>query len=171
MVTIDLERVNATSLYPLRQAPYAQLSYVLTTDYGVNYTLGFMPSDLMPDIEAYEFAISNTNHRKSPRDPKLRQTILTLIYEFFRKREAVMLYLCETGDNRQKLRSRLFESWFRSSGHQKAFMFFSTEIPDEEGIENFVALIVRPDHPQLAFIAQQFSDTIDLFRDKPEQIL
>ena len=43
--------------------------------------------------------------------------------------------------------------------------------PDEEGISNFVALIVRPDHPRFAFIAQQFSDTIELFRDnKPENI-
>ena len=94
MVKIDLERVNTSAPYMLRLAPYAQLSYILTTDYGVNYTLSFMPSDLMPNIEAYEFAISNTNHRKSPRDPKLRQTILALVYEFFRKREAVMLYLC-----------------------------------------------------------------------------
>ena len=98
MVTIDLKHVNESAPYALRLAPYAQLSYILTTDYGVNYTLSFMPSDLMPEIEAYEFAISNTNHRKSPRDPKLRQTILTLVYEFFRTREAVMLYLCETGD-------------------------------------------------------------------------
>lgn len=171
MVTIDLKHVNESAPYALRLAPYAHLSYILTTDYGVNYTLSFMPSDLMPEIEAYEFAISNTNHRKSPRDPKLRQSILTLVYEFFRTREAVMLYLCETGDNRQKHRSRLFESWFRASGHQTTFAFLSAQIPDEEGISNFVALIVRPDHPRFAFIAQQFSDTIELFRDnKPGNI-
>ena len=157
MVTIDLKHVNESAPYALRLAPYAQLSYILTTDYGVNYTLSFMPSDLMPEIEA--------------RDPKLRQSILTLVYEFFRTREAVMLYLCETGDNRQKHRSRLFESWFRASGHQTTFAFLSAQIPDEEGISNFVALIVRPDHPRFAFIAQQFSDTIELFRDnKPENI-
>ena len=171
MVTIDLKHVNESAPYALRLAPYAQLSYILTTDYGVNYTLSFMPSDLMPEIEAYEFAISNTNHRKSPRDPKLRQSILTLVYEFFRTREAVMLYLCETGDNRQKHRSRLFESWFRASGHQTTFAFLSAQIPDEEGISNFVALIVRPDHPRFAFIAQQFSDTIELFRDNLQPII
>lgn len=53
------------------------------------------------------------NHRKSPRDYKLRDSILTLLYEFFRNREAVMLYLCETGDNRQGHRNRLFASWYR----------------------------------------------------------
>lgn len=43
----------------------------------------------------------------------------------------------------------------------------TAELPDEYGIWNYVALILRPDHPQLS-IAQQFSDTIALFRDKPE---
>ena len=130
-----------------------------------------MPSDLMPEYDAYEFAISNTNNRKSPRDYKLRQTILSLIYEFFRQRNAVMLYLCETGDNRQKYQSRLFESWFRSSGYQKTFVLMTAELPDEYGIWNYVALILRPDHPQFVSIAQQFSDTIALFRDKPEPYL
>ena len=133
MVTIDLIRVNANALYTVKPAPYAELSYMLTTDYGVNYTISFMPSDLMPEYDAYEFAISNTNNRKSPRDYKLRQAILSLIYEFFRQRNAVMLYLCETGDNRQKYRSRLFESWFRSSGYQKTFtlpLFFVLTIPN-----------------------------------------
>lgn len=101
MVTIDLIRVNANALYTVKPAPYAELSYMLTTDYGVNYTISFMPSDLMPEYDAYEFAISNTNNRKFLRDYKLRQTILSLIYEFFRQRNAVMLYLCETGDNRR----------------------------------------------------------------------
>ncbi|CCX60772.1 putative uncharacterized protein [Bacteroides sp. CAG:598] len=44
----------------------------------------------------------------------------------------------------------------------------TAELPDEYGIWNYVALILRPDHPQFVSIAQQFSDTIALFRDKPE---
>ena len=167
MVTLNTERINATSPYLLvpNRRP---LFYDFITDYGVDYNVGFTPSDLLPETEAYEFVLTNPNNRKSPRDYKLRQTILTLIYEFFRQRNAVMLYLCETGDNRQKYRSRLFESWFRSSGYQKTFVLMTAELPDEYGIWNYVALILRPDHPQFVSIAQQFSDTIALFRDKPE---
>ena len=170
MVTLNIEHINAASPYKLT-TNRRPLFYDFITDYGIDYNAGFTPSNLLPDIEAYEFVLTNPSNRKSPRDPKLRQSILTLVYEFFRTREAVMLYLCETGDNRQKHRSRLFESWFRASGHQTTFAFLSAQIPDEEGISNFVALIVRPDHPRFAFIAQQFSDTIELFRDnKPENI-
>ena len=46
----------------------------------------------------YEFNIVNTNNRTSPRDPKVRDTVLTFIYDFFQTREAAMLYICETGD-------------------------------------------------------------------------
>lgn len=166
VTTLDIERINAVCPYPLT-ATRRPLFYNFITDFGVDYTVGFTPSNLLPKVEAYEFVLTNPGNRKSPRDPKLRQTILALVYEFFRKREAVMLYLCETGDNRQKHRSRLFESWFRSSGSQTTFAFLSAQIPDEEGIPNYVALIVRPDHPRFAFIAQQFSDTLELFRDKP----
>lgn len=167
MVTLDLNRINAASPYVLtpNRRP---LFYDFITDYGIDYNAGFAPSNLLPAIEAYEFVLTNPGNRKSPRDPKLRQTILTLIYEFFRTRNAVMLYLCETGDNRQRLRSRLFESWYRSSGYQTTFALLTAQLPDEDGIQNFVALLVRPDHPQFALIAQEFSDTIELFRDKPE---
>ncbi len=50
----------------------------------------------------------------------------------------------------------------------KLFAFLAAQLPDEDGILNYVALIARPDHPRFAFIAQQFSDAIELFRDKPE---
>ena len=166
MVTIDLIRVNANALYTVKPAPYAELSYMLTTDYGVNYTISFMPSDLMPEYDAYEFAISNTKNRKFLRDYKLRQTILSLIYEFFRQRNAVMLYLCETGDNRRNIGAVCLNRG--SAGYQKTFVLMTAELPDEYGIWNYVALILRPDHPLFVSIAQQFSDTIALFRDKPE---
>lgn len=168
MVNINLEKVNAEAPYTLEPVPYDSLFYSLTTDYGVNYTLGFMPNELLPGIDAYEFIISNVNNRKSPRDLKLWQTILSLLYEFFCQPEAVLIYLCETGDNRQGYRSRLFESWFHASSRQRGFAYFSADIMDEEGTMNYVALVVRIDHPRFSWIATRFSEAVQLFRKKPE---
>ena len=168
MVTLNLDRVNAVSPYQLIPSEYP-LFYNFITDYGIDYNVGFTPSDLMPDYESYEFIITNPNHRKSPRDYKLRDSILTLLYEFFRNREAVMLYLCETGDKRQEHRNRLFASWYQhATKHHKYFALLNAVIPDEEGVWNYVALILRPDHPQFVKIAQEFNETVELFRDKPE---
>lgn len=38
---IDLERVNASAPYIFTPAPFALLSYVLTTDYGVDVFVFF----------------------------------------------------------------------------------------------------------------------------------
>lgn len=169
MVKIDLERVNAEAPYKLESVPYASLFYSLKTDYEVDYALGFMPNELLPGVDAYEFIISNTNNRKSPRDLKLRQTILALLYEFFRQPEAVLIYLCETGDNRQSYRNRLFESWFHTSSRQRGFAYFSADIMDEEGIMNYVALVIRVDHPRFSWIASRFGEAVQLLRRKPER--
>lgn len=99
MVTIDLARVNRISPYSL-VASNRPLFYELITDTGIDYTIGFTPNGILLDVLSYEFVIVNRSQRKSPRDVKLRQSIIALIQEFFRQREAVLIYICETGDNR-----------------------------------------------------------------------
>ena len=167
MVTIDLERVNVVAPYHFTLAPYAQLSFWLTTDYGVDYAMSFYKNDLLPGVDLYEFAISNMNQRKSPRDVKLRQSIVALIQAFFCQKEAVLIYICETGDNRQRQRFRLFESWFRVAGKGR-FVSLSMDLVDEEGISNYAAIITRMDNPNLSFITKQFTETVELLREKPE---
>ena len=66
----------------------------------------------MPITATYQFSIINFNNKKSPRDPKVRETIIAIIENFFMESQEVMLYICETGDGKQSMRSRLFEYWF-----------------------------------------------------------
>ena len=167
MVTIDLERVNVVAPYHFTPTSYSVLTFSVLTDYGVKYTMSFYENDLLPGIHAYEFVISNVNQRKSPRDIKLRQSIIALIQEFFRQRKAVLIYICETGDNRQSQRFRLFDSWRRASG-QERFVSLSMNLTDEEGIPNYAAIITRKDNPDLPFISKQFRVMEELLREKPE---
>lgn len=39
---------------------------------------------------------------ESPRDSKVRETVMCIVDEFFRKNQAALLYICETGDGMQK---------------------------------------------------------------------
>ena len=82
MMTLNLQRVNACSPYVLQESS-RPLLYEFITDYGIDYTIGFALSDLLPGVECYEFVIINSNNRKSLRDYKLRETVYALIYEFF----------------------------------------------------------------------------------------
>lgn len=167
MVTLDLERINSVASYVVMPTS-DKMIFRFTTDYNVDYVIGFTPDELLAYDESYQFFIVNTNNRKSPRDFKLRQTVVAFIYEFFRRQDVVMLYLCETGDNKQLMRNRLFESWFRiSSFRETSFVYQSADITDEEGVVNFVACIMRSDNPNVGQISAQFGESIQMFREKP----
>ena len=166
-MVIDHSKGSSNNSYPINLIDRSNF-FQFTTDYGVIYRVGFLLSDLLGIENVYEFIIANLNNRKSPNDPKLRQTILGIIYTFFKQPNHAMLYLCETGDEKQSQRSRLFESWFKSSPHQKNFVYLSAHATDEDGIMNYIAVIARTDNPNLLQIETAFNKNVELFQEKPE---
>ena len=167
MVILDLQRVNAEA--PYKVIPTVREGYFrFTTDFGVDYIIGFSQEELLDYEETYQFAIINANHQKSPRDRKLRDTMVAFVYEFFAQSDRVMLYFCETGDERQSLRSRLFEWWFKSSHRSEVFFSESAVIPDEDGTLNYVTYITRQDNPNLVRVSNEFAMTVQVLRQKPE---
>lgn len=167
MVKLDLQRINTGAPYEIM--PTAREGYYrFTTDFGVDYIIGFSKDELLGYREAYQFAIINVNHQKSPRDLKLRETVIQFIYEFFAQSDVVMLYLCETGDEKQSLRSRLFEWWFKSSHRSDSFFYEAATLLDEDGVSNYVAYITRLDNPHIVYISSSFARTVEVLRQKPE---
>ena len=168
MVNLNLQRINSEAPYQLSPTKFGGLSYRFITDYKVVYNIGFMPDELFPYDFSYQFVIVNSNNLKSPRDLKLKQTILTFLFEFFRNPEVVLVYMCDTSDQRQRMRSRLFESWFKSSPRQNDFLLLSTQVSDEEGIMNYAAVITRKDNPHRTQIYEEFNKNVEMFRNKPQ---
>lgn len=166
---LDIDKINT-------KAPYSVTSTQdpnwvrFKTDYGVLYLAGFdKDSTSMPETETYQFTILNGNHKKSPQDTKVRETIIAIIENFFIENNEVMLYICETGDSRQSMRSRLFEYWFHHYNRGWNVVYLSATIKDEFGIPNYAAIIIREDHPHLKEVIREFSDTVTLLNDKPQQ--
>ena len=167
-IKLNLDSINTIVPYKLTASITDSDTFWFTTDYDVTYAMSLTPNNLLSGIDAYEFAIVNTNNRKSPRDPKLRQTVQAFIYEFFKEPDAVLLYLCETGDNKQRSRNRLFESWFKSSSHKSELVYLTSSICDDEDVANYFGLITRNDNPNLPQILTEFGETVLLFSEKPE---
>ena len=113
------------------------------------------------------FLSSNVNKIPSPRDLKMRDTVMLIIENFFNMNEAALLYICESGDGKQHMRSHLFEYWFSSYQMKDKFILMPVSIEDMEGIENFAALIIRKDNPNVLDIVAEFSNTVAMFRVKP----
>lgn len=136
--------------------------YQFFTDGGVHYSVGFMEDDILLSQNSYQLIIANINNHKSPRDHKVRDTIIAIVDEFFRNNNSTLLYICETGDSKQSMRSRLFEYWFSTYNRKALFTMISSSIVDEEGVVNFATIILRNDNPNLSEIIAEFTESIQL---------
>ena len=51
--------------------------------------------------------------------------------------------------------------------HKAQYTFVASSLKDDEGIENYAAIIVRNDNPDLSAIVAEFTTTISLLSTKP----
>lgn len=91
-----------------------------------------------------------------------------MIDELFRCNNSTLLYICETGDNKQRMHSRLFEYWFSTYNRKALFTMISSSIVDAEGVVNFATIILRNDNPELSEIIVEFTESIQLLSQKHE---
>lgn len=129
--------------------------------------VGFDDDDLL-STELYQFSIVNGNDKPSPRDNGVKDTVFAIINEFFRVNNATMLYICETGDGRQAMRSRLFSHWFTTFADKGKYSILQSSIVDSENIENYFAIILRNDNPNLQQVITEFANTVNFFSHKPD---
>jgi len=163
---LSLDVINANSPYKVVVADANDtLSFI--TDYDAEIFVTFEKDDLLHEGLVYQFGISNPKGVKSPRDPKVRETILAIVEEFFAKNQAAFLYICDTSGGMQKMRNRLFRYWFGIYGEREEYVFLPQTIIDEDGNENYAALIIRKDNPQFADLVGEFMATVNLLNTKP----
>ena len=127
-----------------------------------------MEDDTIWDSGAYQFLITNLSNSASPNDSKLKLTILYILDSFFKVNNDILLYICETGDGMQKMRSRLFSYWFSVYAENDDFLFLPQVVYDEEENENYAALIIRRDNPLFNDLVSEFTNTITLLNGKPD---
>lgn len=166
MVILDTDKINEQSPYKVTFKE-ENSSYEFVTDYGIRCRIGFDKDDLLCSVAAYQLSIVNTNSMRSPNDRKLRDTVYAILYEFFSQSKSALLYICDTGDGRQLARCRLFNQWFLSYPIRGYVVSISGFVVDEDGIDNFATLLLRTDHPRLADVTKEFTDTIRLLNTKP----
>ena len=159
--------INLHSPYQVKKMEDGRIEF--HTDYGVHYGVEFVEDDTLLSRTAYHLNIVNANHRKSPSDPKVKDTIICIVDEFFKQNNTTLLYICDTGDNKQSIRSRLFERWFETYEKRWSFTFISSSLLDEENNVNYAAIILRNDNPYLKEIVNEFLETIELLGNKPTQ--
>lgn len=167
MNKLSIESINAKAPYKVKFKPETS-SYVFTSDSMIDYAVIFTQDDLVRKDKAYQFVIANINHKKSPRDKNIRNTVLAIIEEFFQKNNSTILILYSTDDNKQKARCRLFEYWFEAFSKNDSFIMRTSSVIDEYGIENIASVILRKDNPRKQEIVEEFDLSIEFFQNKPQ---
>lgn len=143
-------------------------SYKFLTDYSVQYRIEFVENhNIWEDEKAYEFGILNEKNKNSPNDSKVKETVQCIIEEFFLTNPDILLYQCETGDNRQAMRARLFTKWFNEYDKHDRFCVKVSVLRNEE-VDNYIAIIVQKSNPKLESILHDFDEFIGFFRTKPK---
>lgn len=168
MKALSLQRINAHSPYEVSCDNHWGV-YKFVSDYGVSFGVSFDLDLTMTSGEAYQFSIINYESKPSPRDEKVRATVMSIVEEFFIQNNAALLYICETGDGKQKMRSRLFYYWFEAYKNHSDFLILPMTVEEEDGVQNFAALIIRRDNPNFNDVVTEFVSTINMLNDKPQQ--
>lgn len=166
MEQLSIERINENAPYKVSMGE-TKISYCFTTCHGVDYSIDFVDDDLIESDASYQLIIANLNNKKSPRDYQVRDTIVAIIEEFFTVNAATILYICETGDNKQSMRNRLFEYWFSGYKYKYLYTLLSSAIQDEDGVMNYATLIVRNDNPRLVDVVSEFTNSVNILNQKP----
>ena len=166
MRELSLDIINSVSPYRVEYDNATKL-YRFVSDYHVGFSVAFEENDLLQSGESYQFALTNYEGKKSPRDNKVRTTVLAIVEVFFSKNEAALLYICETGDGLQKMRNRLFHFWFGIYSENDKYLFLPQVVYDEEDNENYAALIIRRDNPKFNDLVTEFTNTITMLNVKP----
>ena len=165
MNTLNLTRINELSPYEVWQTSEGDFNF--QTDFGVLYRISFRIEQTIWNDGAYEFSIINQNRKSSPNDKNVRDTIFIIIEEFFNSNPNILLYQCETGDNRQAMRDRLFLRWFKEYEHSDKY-FVKVSTITAEKVTNYTAMIVEKNNPQLESIIKDFDEFIGFFQNKPQ---
>ena len=87
---MSLAVINANSPYEVKVA-LADDTLCFITDYDAEIFVTFERDDILHNGLVYQFGISNPKGVKSPRDPKVRETILAIVEEFFAKNNAALI--------------------------------------------------------------------------------
>ena len=165
MNQLILSNINKFAPYKVE---FEQDSYIFETDYGIQYSVSFDEEPMFNDITAYWFNLANRSRKPSPGDLKIRSTIVFILEEFFRANPEILLYMCDSANNQQAMRSRLFLRWFNAYGRQAEF-YTRTEMVKDGDEENYIAIIVKRSHPQLQAVIDFFDEEIAMFKaNKPQ---
>lgn len=150
------------SPYPLRKND--EYSFEFTTDTGIKYKIYFLDYSYM--FSAYTHISSpfyslnidaiEGNPEDTPGDEKVGLTISEILNLFFSRIDNVVVYVCDSMDERQYARKRKFDLWFYMFNDGSLIKVDGLAIIEGTGIYN--AMLLHKKNSQLTEIILAFKE-------------
>lgn len=156
MIQLSLNSINEHDIYYVMLSPRG--SYIFETDNGIHYTISFEEETSFGGCNTYQFVIEKRERARSAHDPKVEQTILAIVNQFFQEHLDVLLYMCDDSDGREANRNRLFLAWFKKHASPERFTI-RTANAVIEGKGFYAAIIVENRNPLMKAIIDDFEMT------------
>lgn len=157
MKQFNLNRIQSLSPYKVSASGESTLCFV--TDAGRHYEIGFIEDYTLGQENCYQFFISTQDEGQFTPDEKIRDTVLVVLNEFFRLNEAAVLYVCDTSDGRQAVRSRLFKLWYEQYADKLQFIC-ETVVFDFESITYYATILIKKGSACCEEILSAFHDFV-----------
>ncbi|GAB3635038.1 hypothetical protein GCM10027422_06280 [Hymenobacter arcticus] len=122
-----------------------------TTDHAIPYSARFLEMPLPADVQlaglVFDFSFFPDGPTVGPEDARVAATLFYLIWRFFETQRAyILLYICESSDEKHFARQRLFTRWRLVNDRVGQFQQLPIEITaSEPAIVG--GLLFRQDHP------------------------
>lgn len=156
MNSLSLVRINNKAPYKV-SISRNECFYVFTTDQGIIYSISFSEEYEIGGCLSYQFSIDNIAREHGSYDGKIKDTIIAIIEDFFLENQDVLLYICDTSDNREAARNRLFLRWFEQYSLGK--FTICTANSKVEDTYFYMAIIIANDNPQKDSVTLDFETT------------
>ncbi len=151
--------MDSRLLHPYDFLKEGDSTYYFNTDNGLKYKAYFVEFSAS-FYKLFSFSFDKEEGGGAPFDPRVKDTIISVLRDFFDTENYVLGYTCDVTDGKEMARKRLFDRWFEqeNDGSLRKIDFQTDNI--------FVSLIVNKEY---FAIEQVVTDINNIFEELQEQ--
>ena len=147
------------------QPPYkidksSDWDYTFITQHGIIYHAYFVDfSNYHPNFRnVYTFNIEPETNQTHSIDPRIAQTVVYILRQFFKSKENAMIMVCDNLDGKEKKREILFQRWFKRYNDGSIIKFDASAETNDYTL--YVSIYLRKDNPNTTELIQSFYELI-----------
>ena len=151
-------------------------TYQFITKNDITYSVAFLEDETLnsvstTDIEitnVYQVIIVKVSDEIEPLDSLVRLTIDNIINDFFKSRENSLIYVCSHEQDKDQIRSLVFERWYQSSQHKDVITKIDNIIPMDDNSTLYTSLLYHNDNPNINYILTSFNEIEEALNKEEE---